>query len=249
MSRTFFRLTMRELVRARVPHAAVFFVAALLLSCAFAGFLTFESAVDIALDLALTGSALFAAALAILLGIEIVGASATPRFHPFLASGARRRDLLAGRFSAAILTTAVLSALPPAAVLTAFSGAAAPPAMLPEVRAACVLLPLESILLVSLSAFLALAPSRPMALALSFAVWVACHLHPDPLTFEILYPGASGKLLRFLGSLLPDLELYNPRVYGIAIADALKAALAQCLVYTALGIAAASVAFSRKDLT
>ncbi|MEK8022217.1 MAG: hypothetical protein AAB229_00245 [Candidatus Hydrogenedentota bacterium] len=244
----FFALALREMNRSRVPHSAAAFVVALLVASLFAGNLSFESAPDVTLDFALTGSALFSAAIAIVLGLEQSGGASAPRFQPFLAAGSSRTALLSGRLAAAYLAAVIFAMAPPLCLSLAFSSFSDSATMLPDLRAACLLLPMESVLLVSVASFLAQSIARPMALALTFAIWIACHLHPDPLTFEILYPGVSGRILQFAGGLMPDLEMYNPRIHDAGSPSTIAAAILQCALYSLPSLAAAILVFRRKDL-
>jgi hypothetical protein len=68
------------------------------------------------------------------------------------------------------------------------------------------------------------------------------------LTWEILYPGWSGALLKTLSHLAPDLEIYNARLHDPSDAKTLAAAIAQSFGYSAVAVAAAIAAFRRRDL-
>jgi hypothetical protein len=243
------RLTRVELQRSRLPQAALIVIIAVCTIALFAGSLSFDAANEIAVDLGLAGFALLTAGLAILLGIDAGDGALARRFHPLLASGLPRSTLIGARLVAALGAAAIFAAVAPLTLRLALALAGRSTGLLPEIRAAAILLPLEAVLLVSISTALSLILTRPMALALSVTIWLVCHLHPDPLTFVIVYPGWGGRGLELLGRFLPDLEFYNPLVHGVVLRESIGRAVLQAAIWTCLASTAALAVFNRKDLT
>lgn len=247
--------TFREIVRARSLAGLVVFLLLLAWASLFAGSLTIGSRVGTAVDLALAASALFAAATAVLLAVEHIGAAALPASWPLLAAGVSRSAMLGGRWLGVVVVACAVAAAPPLLVgqalpflpLGANEDAAARTVAEADLALAALLLPLEALLVVSITGALAVAFPRAVAVALAAGIWAAGHLHPDPLTFVILYPGWPGVLLRTVGAILPDLELYNARVVGGDL-DLIASAAWQTLITTAGALGTAWLAYRARDL-
>lgn len=243
------RRTLVEIVRARVLYALAVFVLLLCWASVFVGGLTFESTSEVAIDLGLTGVFLFMALSAVMIGLTYVGDAAGEVFAPLVAGGLRRPTLFLGRWLGSAVAVLMLTILPTLLLLVAVRGFLRPePGGMLALRAALVLYPLEAILLHTLAGALAVIFRRPVALSFSFGIWVACHLHPDVLAFEILYPGLPGKALRLVGSLAPDLEFYNPLLFAGFDAASLAAPLGQAIIYTLLVLLGGALYFRRRDL-
>ncbi len=254
--------TLHEIVRARSLAGLAVFIVLLGWGSFFVGSLTIGSRLNTAVDLALAASALFTAVLGILLAVEHIGAASAPSSWPLLASGLSRAELLIGRWAAVMMATTAAAAAPPlimrliayllglninTATATGREDALAMAAAVSDLTAATLLLPLEGLLIASIAGALALAFPRAVAVSLSAGIWAAGHLHPDPLTFVILFPGKTGVLLQAVGRLLPELELYNARVTGDDPA-LLAAAILQALLFTAGASGAGLLVYRRRDL-
>lgn len=244
-----FRRTLREILRARTMTAFGAFVILLAWAAPFAGSLAYESGAAISVDLGIAAATVFAALVSILLGYEVAGGAARPVFHPLLAAGLRRERLFAERWLATALAGAVLAALPPITLWSVCRIAGGPYALAArDLAGAAVLLPLEAVLLVSITSAFATAWPGVTGLSLAFTIWLAAHMHPDPLTWEILYPGWSGSILRSVSRLAPDLEIYNPRLHDPSHLLTLLSALLQSAAYSTVAVLAAIAALRRRDL-
>lgn len=257
-----FNRTLHEIVRARSLAGLGVFIALLGWGSLFVGSLTIGSRLSTAVDLALAASALFAAVIGILLAVEHVGAATGSAAWPLLAAGVSRTEMLIGRW-AGVAVTATAAAAAPAllmrllafllsltadtATATGREDALAMASAVADLTAATLLIPLECLLISSIAGALALAFPRAVAVSLSAGIWAAGHLHPDPLTFIIIFPGRLGDVLQAIGRLLPDLELYNARVTGDD-PTLLFAAITQAFLFTFGAVFAALIVYRRRDL-
>lgn len=247
--------TFREIVRARSLAGLAVFLTLLAWASLFAGSLTIGSRIGTAVDLALAASALFAAATAILLAVEQIGAVSQPSSWPLLAAGVSRGAMLGGRWLGVAVVACAIAAAPPLLVgqalpflpLGAHENAIALTMAESDLALAALLLPLEAFLVISVTGALAIAFPRAVAIALAAGIWAAGHLHPDPLTFVILYPGWPGVLLQAVGAVLPDLELYNARVVS-GDPHLIAAAAWQTLTTAAGALGTAWLVYRGRDL-
>lgn len=243
------RRTLSEIIRARVLYAILVFILLILWGSTFVGSLTFESSAEVAVDLGLTGAFAFSALIAILLGHAYVGDAAGPIFHPLLGGGIGRGTLFLGRWLGASVAGLGIAILP-LLFLPAFIGMLyeLAPENVAALRAAAVYYPLEALLLITWTGALSVMFRRPVALSFAFGLWLGCHLHPDTLAYEILYPAYIGKPLAFIVNLTPNLENFNPLLvshFGLA---QIGPPLLQTLVYTGIGLLFGALYFRQRDL-
>ena len=239
--------TIRELIRARVLYSLLVFLLIAAWGSLFIGGLTFESKFEAATDLGLTGSAFFAAISAILIGVEYVGAVSSRVFWPALSAGVKRSELFAGRFIGAGVIVLILSSVPSILLYWSFYLLGGGGSILP-LRDAALLLPLEALLIFSVSSVLSVNFSKALAFALSIGIWIACHMHPDPLAMEVLYPGSVSRIIMFIQNILPDLEYYNARISSTTSTGHFVLALYQTLVYSLLSVVLGIMTFRKRAL-
>ncbi len=204
--------TILEIIRARVLHALLVFVAVLAWGSLFLGDLSFESQAEIALDLSLTGVGLFCSLTSILLALEFVGVATRPIVWPLLASGISRTTLLLGRWCGVALVAVTLSIAAPLTLVLFFFLLGYDPSNQSDLMHAMILMPLENLIWASAcSAFTILAP-RALALAMAFGYWAVANLHHHPFTYGALRSDWQGQVGLYFGVFLPDIEFYNARL-------------------------------------
>ncbi len=237
--------TVLEILRARTLVVVLIVLMVVAWGSIFVGDVAMEPREAVAVDLGVVGSAFIAVVLAIILADEHIGAAARPVSQPALVAGAGRARLLLGRWFGTAFVSAALALIMPLLVMLMFLAVfGLAPAELRDLAACVVLLPLEVILLTSVTAFLSIAMPRAVSLSVAFGFWMICHMHVSTKTFD---PNFLERLAIFLSVILPDLELYNPRLFIVNNPDLLLAAISQCGLYSTLMLLVTVHFYGRRD--
>jgi hypothetical protein len=240
--------TALEVVRARVLYALLVFIGLLAWGSLFLGTFTIESQAVIALDLSMTGTAIFCSLVSILLSLEFTGVVVKPDVFPALATGTGRGILLLGRWAGVALVSTAVSLAAPYLLMSLFWIAGASIADPYALWNLTLLLPLETLMLTAMTAaWVTLFPRAP-ALSMAIGYWVLSYIHHHPLSYGRVFPGAFGKVLYVLGFLIPDIELYNPRFHERFALDLATGALVQTGLFCAAFLLASYIFYRDKDL-
>ncbi|RMH58349.1 MAG: hypothetical protein D6679_05000 [Candidatus Hydrogenedentota bacterium] len=245
--RTAVFFSIRELSRRRIPLVGLVAAALIAWTALFAGRLAFEKSGTVAYDFLLSGTFLYSSLLAILLGHFAAADLTRPGFWYAFASGTPRSELYAARYFAGLGLLLPLVWLP-WLLVPVFFPAPPPEALLPPRFLSCLLFTLEGLSLFSLGFALAVWFTPPVSLAFAFALWAAFHLHPDPLVFQIAYPGTIGRLLSLIDRLVPNFEIFNPLRYAGASARAALAPVAFTPLFSLFFFLFGLFRFERRDL-
>lgn len=238
--------TVFEILRARLMYVLAVLLAVVAWSSLFIGDIAIEPKAEVAVDLGVSGAALICGIMTILISLEYAGAVVRPAFYPFLAAGVGRAMLLVGRWLGVVLVAAALATLIPLCIMLAIAlTCEITPANAQDLAASVLLLPLETVLLASITVFFAVYSVRPVALALSIALWLICHMQINAPIYE---PDAVDRLVIVFSRLLPDLELYNPRLFFLMTPPVFAATLAQTVFYSLSALYLAALYYRTKDL-
>jgi len=238
--------TVFEILRARLMYVLAVLLVVLAWSSLFLGDIAIEPKAEVAVDLGVSGAALICGIMTILISLEYAGAAVRPVFYPFLAAGVGRGMLLAGRWLGVVLVTTALAALVPVCIMTAIAlTCEITPGNAQDLAAAVLLLPLETLVLASITVFFAVYAVRPVALALAIALWLICHMQINAPIYE---PDAMDRLVIVFSRLLPDLELYNPRLFFLVTPPVFVGTLAQTAFYSLAALYVAALYYRTKDL-
>jgi ABC-type transport system involved in multi-copper enzyme maturation permease subunit len=245
------RNTFKEAVRDRVLYLLLFFAAVSILFSRVLALLTVGDRVKIIKDVGLASISLFGALMAILIGTGLVYKEIEKRtIFTLLSKPLRRHEFLFGKFLGLVLTLAVLLAAMSLIFLVLVllhTGRIEWKLLLAVVYIffELVLITAVAILFSSFST-----PILSSLFALAFTLIGHFSWSLEALLKKIP-PGATRTALRFVYTLLPDLENFNIKsevVHGLPIAGAhLLYAAAYGLVYTAFVLGLAVVIFRRRD--
>jgi ABC-type transport system involved in multi-copper enzyme maturation permease subunit len=245
------RNTFKEAVRDRVLYLLLFFAAVSILFSRILALLTVGDRVKIIKDVGLASISLFGALMAILIGTGLVYKEIEKRtIFTLLSKPLRRYEFLFGKFLGLVLTLAVL--------LAAMSLIFLVLVLLQTGRLewrlllAVVYIFFELILITAVAILFSSFSTPILSSLFALAFYLIGHFSWSLETLlKKIPPGAGRTALRFVYTLLPDLENFNIKsevVHGLPIAGAhLVYAAAYGLVYTAFVLGLAVVIFRRRD--
>jgi len=245
------RNTFKEAVRDRVLYLLLFFAAVSILFARVLALLTVGDRVKIIEDVGLASISFFGALMAILIGTGLVYKEIEKRtIYTLLAKPIRRHEFLLGKFLGLVLTLAVLLA----AMSLIFLGLVLAHTGRIEwgLLVAVVMIFFELILITAVAILFSSFSTPILSSLFALAFYLIGHFSWSLETLLKKIPaGATRTILRFLYTLLPDLENFNLKaevVHHLPIAGAqLLYSAAYGLVYAAFILGLAIVIFRRRD--
>jgi ABC-type transport system involved in multi-copper enzyme maturation permease subunit len=248
------RNTFREAVRDRVLYNLVLFVLLLSIGAVFLGAASASQDAKIIVDFGLTATLLFGAFIAIFVGVGLVWKEMERRtLYAIFAKPVGRTEFLLGKYLGLCVTLAVNLVVMGAGltlVLLAIRALSIPLALVLWSTVALIYLELTVLTAVALlfSAF----SSPVFALFASLAVFLIGHFTADLKALATLFDAAAPRAaLVALHYALPNLSTFvviTPAAHGVGpSADYMVTALAYAVAWDVALLAAAALAFARRD--
>jgi ABC-type transport system involved in multi-copper enzyme maturation permease subunit len=247
--------TFRETVRDRVLYNLVLFALLLTVSTIFLGAAAASQDAKIIVDLGLSATLLFGAFIAVFVGVGLVWKEIERRtLYIILAKPVGRAEFLVGKYFGLCVTLAVnvvVMAAGVSLVLMWVEGADTPLAL--RVWPSVGLIYLELTILTGVALLFSAFSSPILSTLASIAVFVIGHLATDLKGFAMLLDaGALRALVLGIYYALPNLTHFSfitPAAHGITPTAAhLAGAFAYALLWNAVLVSAAALAFRRRDL-